>query len=469
MTKTADNTPDKTMDKITDGTTALTLSAVNDALTTIYGPGAPAQRQRYQEALARFRQLYGPGPVMIFRAPGRVNIIGEHTDYNHGFVLPAALDKDVLLLARPRAGCEIHVANIEPVFEPFHFTLDQTIPPAPPGHWSNYLRGASQMVANQSPTMPPGLDALVVGAAPFGVPRGSGLSSSSALVVATAVALAHFAGWQPDLAQLAHLCADAEWYVGTRGGMMDHFAALLSRRDHALFLDCLPDGSGQYTFRHIPFPPGHRLLVIDSGVHHDNVRGEYNQRVAACRAALLLLSRAASPLPDLRAVQDIPWPQIERELMDEVTPAALAQMGFDLGEIPGLALDDSLRVMACVRHVWSENNRVLASVAALERNDIEEVGRLLIEAHASARQDYRISTPELDFLVDSAGKLDGVAGARLTGAGWGGCVVVLAAAEAVDQVEQALAAAYQERFGRRPPTFICQAGPGAGHVVTVTL
>ncbi|HXF64136.1 MAG TPA: galactokinase [Caldilineaceae bacterium] len=445
------------------------LAAVNDALTPIYGPGAPAQRQRYRDALAYFRQLYGPGPVAILRAPGRVNIIGEHTDYNHGFVLPAALDKDILLLARPRADRELHVANIEPAFEPFHFTLAQTIPPAAPGHWSNYLRGAGQMVANQSPTMPPGMDALVVGAAPFGVPRGAGLSSSSALVVATAVALAHFAGWQPDLAHLAHLCADAEWYVGTRGGMMDHFAALLSRRDHALFLDCLPDANGQYTFRHIPFPSSHRLLVVDSGVHHDNVRGEYNQRVAACRAALLLLERLAPPMPDLRVLQDAPWPRIERELVGEITPAELAQMGLKLDEIPGVAPDNPLRVMACVRHVWSENNRVLATIAALERNDVEEVGRLLIEAHASARDDYQISTPELDFLVDTAGRLDGVAGARLTGAGWGGCVVVLVAAGAVNQVEQALAAAYQGRFGRRPPTFVCQAGPGAGHVVTVTL
>jgi galactokinase len=438
-----------------------------DILEPIYGSSAPAQVARYRAALEQFIATYGPGPVALFRAPGRVNVIGEHTDYNHGFVLPAALDKDVLLLARPRADRQVRLANVEAEFPAAEFTLSREIAPAAKGHWSNYVRGAAQMVMREAPTPPPGLDVLVAGAAPAGVPRGAGLSSSSALVVAAAVALAHFAGWRPERAHLAHLCADAEWYVGTRGGMMDHFAALLSRRDHALFLDCRPQPGGAYITRHIPFPASHRLIVVDSGVHHNNVRGEYNRRVAACRAGLALLRQLAPASTHLRDVQETPWSELEPHLPAATSPAELAGRGIDLGELPGVGPEDPMRVLACCRHVWHENARVLATLAALDRGDIAAVGRLLLEAHASARDDYAISTPELDFLIDTATALDGVVGARLTGAGWGGCVVILVAKEAVDAAGQRVAAAYAERFGYRPGLFICQAGPGAGHIATV--
>ncbi|RIK47441.1 MAG: galactokinase [Chloroflexi bacterium] len=449
--------------------TQILESTLFGLLDPIYGPGAPAQTARYQTALEAFARRYGPGPVHLFRAPGRVNLIGEHTDYNHGFVLPAALDKDILLLARPRPGHRVRLSNIEPLFEDAEFELGESIPPAPRGHWSNYLRGAAQMVAAQAATPPPGLDILVAGTAPAGVPRGAGLSSSSALVVAMAVALAHLAGWQPERASLAHRCADAEWYVGTRGGIMDHFAALLSRRDHALFLDCRADAQGSYHTRHIPFPATHRLVVVDSGLHHDNVRGEYNRRVAACRAGVGLLRRSLPDITHLRDVQNIPWADLAGQLPEVATPADLARQGIDLGEIPGLDAQEPLRVAACCRHVWTENARVLQTLDALAANDIAQAGRLLHEAHASARDDYAISTPELDFLVSTAETVDGVAGARLTGAGWGGCVVVLVAQEAVGTLQTQLAAAYAAHTGRTPAIFLCQAGPGAGPVASLSV
>lgn len=438
-----------------------------DALESVYGPTAAGQRARYQATLDLFIHRYGPGPVHIFRAPGRVNVIGEHTDYNHGFVLPAALDKDVLLLARPRRDRRIRLTNAEALFEDDEFNLDETIPAAARGHWSNYLRGAAQMVTRRAPTAPPGLDVLVAGPAPDGVPRGAGLSSSSALVVAMAVALAHFAAWEPDRTHLAHQCADAEWYVGTRGGIMDHFAALLSRRDHALFLDCRPDAEGGYYTRHIPFPATHRLVVIDSGIHHDNVRGEYNRRVAACRAGVGLLRRLVPHITHLRDVQDTAWADLAAALPDVITPAELAARGIDLGEIPGLADTEPLRVAACCRHVWHENQRVLHTLDALAAGEIARVGDLLHAAHASARDDYAISTPELDFLVSTAETVEGVAGARLTGAGWGGCVVVLVDQEAVGELQTRIASAYADHLGRTPAIFMCQAGPSAGLVATV--
>ena len=442
-------------------------SIISDLLEPCYGPTASQQLARYRAALAQFQTSYGAGPVQIFRAPGRVNLIGEHTDYNHGFVLPAALDKDVVMLARPRTDRTLRVANVEESYAPTEFGLSTEIPPAPRGHWSNYLRGPAQMLARQADL--PGMDLLVAGAPPYGVPRSVGLSSSSAVVVATAVTLAHQAGLPYSTPAFAQSCADAEWYVGTRGGIMDHFAALLTQRDHALFLDCRAHSDGSYTTHHIPFPASHRLLVVDSGVHHDNIRGEFNLRVAACRAGVALLRAAYPDITHLRDVQDVPWESIVDFLPKVRTARQLSDAGIDLGDIPGLDPSALLYIQACCRHVWYENARVLQTLDALAAGDISTVGALLTAAHFSARDDYGISTPELDFLVNTANDITGVVGARLTGAGWGGCVLVLVDANAVDQLQALLGAAYSATFGQTPAMFLCQAAPGASYLGTVTL
>lgn len=438
---------------------SLNVQTLGDLLEPCYGTGSSAQLSRYQDALSRFQELYGSGPVQIIRAPGRVNLIGEHTDYNHGFVLPAALDKDVVMLSRLRNDKTIRVANMEESYPPTTFELSTEIAPAPRGHWSNYLRGPAQMLAGQGDLQ--GADILIAGAPPHGVPRSVGLSSSSAVVVATAVTLAHAAGIDYDTPAFAQACADAEWYVGTRGGIMDHFAALLTRRDHALFLDCRAQPDGSFTTRHIPFPNSHRLLVIDSGVRHDNIRGEFNLRVAACRAGVALLRTAYPNITHLRDVQETPWEDLVPYLPELITPRQLAEQGISLGDLPGLEPDTPLRVLACCRHVWSENARVLQTLDALAKSDIQTVGTLLTAAHNSARDDYQISTPELDFLVSHANAQPGVAGARLTGAGWGGCVLVLVEADAIDALQSELGKAFAERFGYTPASFLCQAAPGA--------
>jgi galactokinase len=436
-------------------------------LERIYGSEAARQTARYESALQRFRDLYGPGPAFVFRAPGRVNLIGEHTDYNHGYVLPVALDRDALLLARPRDEEKVVLHNVEAHYPRVAFAISQDIPPAPRGDWGNYARGPAQLLRRQAEKPLRGMDALVAGVQPFGVPRGAGLSSSSALTVAAAVALAYLNDMPSAGMEFALACSEAEWYVGTRGGIMDHCIALLAQRDHAMYLDCRPGPDGRYPTEHVPLPADYRLLVVNSGVRHENARGQYNHRVAACRAGVALLSGKYPAVTHLRDLQNVPWDQLSPHLPEEVTTGELWESGIDLGDLPGLTADVPLKVRSRCRHVWTENERVLAAMEALHACDVPRVGRLLDEAHASARDDYEVSCPELECLVTAAKEVDGVAGARLTGAGWGGCIVALVHSEAVSAFEAHLSECYRTRTGKEAAIFACRAGPGAGLVHTV--
>jgi galactokinase len=372
----------------------------------------------------------------------------------------------VLLLARPRSDRLVRLHNAEPDFAPHTFTVGPTIPPAPRGDWSNYVRGAAQMVAHQVGSPVRGMDALVVGAPPYGTPRGAGVSSSSALTVAAALTLAHLNGWHPDPVPFARMCSEAEWYVGTRGGIMDQFVALLARPGHALFLDCRPQGPDRYTFGHVPLPPDHHILVADTGVHHANVRGEFNQRVAACRAGVACLRPRYPGITHLRDVQHVAWAELESLLPEVLTVDEARALGAALDDVPLPAGDvpesPELRVRACCRHVHSENERVQDTVAALEA--AAPGGRLLNEAHASARDDYDVSCPELEALIQAARAVEGTVGARLTGAGWGGCIVALVRQEAVADFEAQVSRRYREQTGREPTVFACRAGGGAEQI-----
>jgi galactokinase len=436
---------------------------LNPTLQTIYGDQSDMQTRRYLNAKEAFAAAYGPGDVLAFRAPGRVNLIGEHTDYNHGFVLPVALDKDTLLLARPRADGTVRLSNQEGEFAPLSFAISSDIPSAPAGDWGNFARGAAQELTRQLGRDLRGIDGLVVGQPPYGVPRKVGLSSSSSLTVVVALALAHINGWHPERTELAQLCSEAEWYVGTRGGIMDQFIALLGQRDHALFLDCRPVADGQYRMDQIPLPMDYSLLIADSGVHHQKVvRGAYNQRVAACRAGVGLLHPHYPGITHLRDVQNVPWAEFAEWLPEETTVREISEQGIDLGDVPGLTSDTSLEVRARCRHVWTENQRVEAAVTALAAGDVATLGRLLNEAHASARDDYEISCPELDVLVNAACEVDGAVGARLTGAGLGGCIVAAVHQDAVSDFEAHVSKQFQAQLGRATTIFACQSGPGAG-------
>ncbi len=434
-------------------------------LEEVYGEQHTVQYERYQRALLTFRELYGAaGEIHLFRAPGRVNLIGEHTDYNHGYVMPAALDKDVVLLARPRSDGMVQLQNMEAAFPAVTFPVAQTIPPAAPGDWGNYARGVFQVFGRFMNQSPCGMDLLVQSAPPHGVPRGAGLSSSTAFTVAIATALCTLADWHVAPAKLIQLCSDSEWYIGTRGGIMDQFAALFGRRGHVLFLDCRQTEKGDYRYQPMQLPQGTQLLVVDSGVHHENARGEFNQRVAACRAGVGILRQTYPNISHLRDVQTVPWNELADQLPTVISARELSEQGISLGELPNLDHETPLRVQACCRHVWTENQRVILASDALETRNASTLGNLLDAAHASARDDYQISCPEIEFLVEQARAIDGVYGARLTGAGWGGSIVALVEREATQEFTGRLHQRYIEATGLIPAIFPCSAGPGAGVV-----
>jgi galactokinase len=460
------------------------LTDLFTALTAAYGDDAALQLGRYQAALDAFGARYGPGPLSLFRAPGRVNLIGEHTDYHHGFVLPVSLDKDVLLLARPRTDVTLNLANVEAEFPPRQFEVLPEIPPGPRGDWDNYARGAAQELAQRFGPVLRGMDALVAGAPPFGVPRGAGVSSSSALTVVVAVGLAHLNKLSISPADLASLTGEAEWYVGTRGGVMDQFAALLGRRGHALFLDCRPC-DGAYSTEHVPLPPGYALVVAESGVRHQNTRSEYNLRVAEGKIGVRLL-QACQPARRITHLRDVSSGALgvslaevlvllEEALPERADADELAALGLDRAWLEGLAADHGLRadvvyhVRPRGRHVVTENERVLGAVAALRAGDVSALGRLLEAAHASMRDDYAASCPEVDALAEIARDAPGCVGARLTGAGWGGCVVAFVEAGAVEAFCQEVSAGYRQATGLETAPFVCRSGTGAGLVAEMTV
>ncbi|MFH1085165.1 MAG: galactokinase [Chloroflexota bacterium] len=448
---------------------------LDTALERVYGADPASlqeQRARYRRALALFAQHYGPGPVTVVHAPGRVNLIGEHTDYNHGFVMPMALDKDVLLLARPRQDQDVRLANLEGDYAEHRFSIAEAIAPQAVGHWGNYLQGPAELLEREHGPGLRGFDGLVDGEAPHGVPRGAGLSSSSALTVAAAAALVDVNGLDLQGAALAELCGRAEWYVGTCGGIMDQFISVLAQRDHALFLDCRPV-DGAYAYQYVPIPAEYAVLVVDGRVRHQNTGPHFNRRVAEGRLGVQLLKARYPGITHLRDVGDEPWEELEPLLPEVISATELRRRGIE----PDTILDDrgvspqtdTFYVRRRCRHVIGENRRVLQSVAALAAGDMATFLRLLRAAHASARDDYEISTPEIETLVRLAEGVSERVGARLTGAGWGGCIVVLAPHALVGAVEQAVIGGYRQATGLEARVFACRSAAGAGPVYRTTL
>jgi galactokinase len=380
-----------------------------------------------------------------------------------------ALDKDVLILARPRQDQVVNLANVELSFSSRQFRISQEIPPQPIGDWANYAQGPAQLLEREFGPGLRGYDALIDGAAPHGVPRGAGLSSSSALTVAHAVTLVCLNGLKLEGPALAETCGRAEWYVGTRGGIMDQFISILARRDHALFLDCRPAPSapGGYIMRQVPIPVGYAVVVADSSVRHRNTGPLYNRRVAEGRIGVRLLQRHYPGITHLRDVEAVPWPDIEGLLPEVIRTDELRAQGIDPGSIldHGVsAQTDTFYVRRRCRHVITENRRVLESVTALEKGDVDAFGRLMDEAHASARDDYEISTPEIEALVRLASELPETRGARLTGAGWGGCIVALVEQEGIETFRRHVTQGYKRETGLDTQVTVCHSAAGAGQV-----
>ncbi len=444
------------------------MSDLVTALIDVYGCLDTGQLSRYRSCLAAFGGLYGPGPAQIYHAPGRVNLIGEHTDYNQGFVLPMALDRDIIMLVRPRQDRQVHIYNIESdLYSERSFELASDIPLREVGNWANYVQGAAQYLFRRYPDIR-GFDALVDGRSPYGVPRGAGLSSSSALTVASMAAFVGTNCLDLQGQDLALACSEAEWYVGTRGGIMDHFASVLCKQGQALFLDCRVDGNGEYPIRHVPLPADMAVLVADSGIRHNNTGPYFNRRVAECRIGVQLMCRAGLDVLALRDIDADAWDSVEYKLPDEVSRDVLLAEGIDPDALlaDGVSAEaDSFFVRKRCRHVVTENARVLDAVDALDKGDMPRFGSLLKAAHASARDDYEISLDEIEALVDAAMACKGVLGARLTGAGWGGCIVALVQGQTAENAAECIASFYLAATGKATDIFVCRSARGAGLVL----
>jgi galactokinase len=367
----------------------------------------------------------GAGVVTAF-APGRVNLIGEHTDYNDGFVLPMAIEAGIELAARPRAGREVRLHSVD-FAETSAFSLDAPIERDPAHPWSDYPRGVIRAVLLAGQRVE-GLDLAFSGT----LAQGAGLSSSAALEVATALAVQALGGFAMALPRLARLCQAAEnEFVGLQCGIMDQYASLAARAGHALFLDCR-----SLAFEHVPLDLGrHVVAICHSGVRHALVASEYNRRREECQAGVAAL---AARFPSVQALRDATPEQLEdcRAALDPV-------------------------VHRRCRHVVAEDQRVLQSVEALRAGDLPRFGRLMDASHASLRDDYQVSCPEVDLLVDLARQGPGVLGARITGGGFGGCTVNLVERDALPHLREVVLAEYQRRTGKVPRLFVSGAADGA--------
>ncbi|HSE97184.1 MAG TPA: galactokinase [Blastocatellia bacterium] len=380
------------------------------------------------EIIKRFHSLYR-GQAKVFRAPGRVNLIGEHTDYNDGFVMPAAINFYTWVAASPRDDHRLSIYS-DNYSEKVEFDLDEPDPSAL-GHWSDYVRGVAVMLAEAGHDIR-GANLLILGE----VPIGSGLSSSAAIEVAAGFALMTISGISINRLELAKLCRRAENdFVGARVGIMDQFVSCHGERDRALMLDCR-----SLDYRHLPLPAGVKLVVCNTMIRHQLAGGEYNARRAECEAGVAILAKL---LPHVRALRDVNVEQLER-------------YG---GELPPL-------VYRRCRHVTTENARVIEAAAALERGDLNLFGRLMRESHLSLRHDYEVSCAELDLMVELAEKVEGVYGARMTGGGFGGCTINLVEAGSVEVFKREVASGYEQSTGIAPEIYVCDAAPGVEQVET---
>ncbi len=371
-----------------------------------------------------FQRIYGSLPEVVVRAPGRVNLIGEHTDYNDGFVLPAAIDRAIHYAGRRRADRRVRVYS-EDFKASVEFDLDD-IQKASEHTWSNFLRGVSKFLEADGHRLT-GADIAFGG----DVPREAGLSSSAAVEVGATAFWNKLMGLGLDPVYAVKLARRTEnEFVGVPCGIMDQFISALGRRDHALFLDCR-----DLTYRHVPLRGDVKIVVCNSGVKRALAQSEYEVRLKQCRAAVARIATTGRAVKSLRDVQPL-----------------------DIDAMRGKM--DSL-LWRRAHHIVSENERVLEAVRVLESGDLERFGELMNQSHESLRDDYEVSSKELDQLVELARRQPGVLGARMTGAGFGGCTVNLVRADAAESFAQAVAKGYEKALGLKAEIYVCQASDGA--------
>jgi galactokinase len=375
-----------------------------------------------------FRQQFGDRPARMFRAPGRVNLIGEHTDYNGGFVLPMAIDRGTVVAAAANQSRRVCVHSLN-VNESFEFDLDHP-GPKQRGLWLDYVEGVAQSLKSRG--LPLGGADLVISS---DVPVGAGLSSSAALEISTGMALLGVSGLEIEKVDLALAGQQAEHeYVGTNCGMMDQLAAACGLTGHALLIDCRSLAMTQ-----IPLDTSEVAIAIcDTRVKHELSSSEYNRRRAECERGVEILSEL---LPGIRALRDVSIADFE--MSEERLPEPIRSR---------------------CRHVVTENARTLLAAAALRESDFREMGRLMLKSHESLRDDYAVSCLELDVLVDIATSLDGLYGARMTGGGFGGCTVNLVQRLALEKFQEKVITEYNKTTGKIPTIYISEPDDGAGEI-----
>lgn len=360
---------------------------------------------------------------LVFRAPGRVNLIGEHTDYNEGFVFPAAIDLYTRVTIAPRDGRKLLI-HTESFSDDIEVDLDDSNPISG-GHWSDYVHGVALMLERAGHRLKGA--ALDVHST---VPIGAGLSSSAALEVAAGYALLETSGHRINRLELAKLCQQAESeFVGMRCGIMDQFIACFGRAGHSLMLDCR-----SLEYRLVPLPADVRLVICNTMIRHVLAASEYNNRRAECEAGVGYFARFRS---DVRALRD-------------VTINDLESYGRDLPEA----------ILKRCRHVITENVRVMEAATALEEKDLHAFGELMAASHRSLRDDYEVSCAELDTMVDLATEVEGVYGARMTGGGFGGSTINIVEADSVGKFAQDVAQGYERATGLVPEIYVCSTADG---------
>lgn len=374
------------------------------------------------KVITAFQARFEHRPEAVVRAPGRANLLGGHTDYNDGFVLPVALDRAAWIAASPIAGHEVRLHALD-LDADATFALDRI--PSSDGEWADYPRGVAWALQDDGLELT-GLEAVLTSS----VPVGSGLSSSAAIEVAFAYTWQALSSFERDRRELALLCQRAEnVYVGVNCGILDQMASAWGAEGYARLLDCRTLESEL-----VPLPKDVAVVVADTKVRRQLASSEYNVRRAQCEEAVNVLSEY---LPGIRALRDVNSDGLER-------------FKHHLPEV----------IYRRARHIVADNERVLQAAGALREGDVTTVGALMKACHISLRDDYEVSSPELDVLAEAAWEAEGCYGARLTGAGFGGCTVALVDEGTVSDFEAHVAAAYESAFDRLPDIYACHSANG---------
>lgn len=381
-----------------------------------------------ETVLKKFEELFGDREgVQVYFAPGRVNLIGEHTDYNGGHVFPCALTIGTYAAVRKRADRDLHFYSMNVEKLGVIDTSIDDLTPSKEADWTNYPKGVMWAFAKRGMQMDCGLDVVLYG----NIPNGSGLSSSASLEVLTGYYLRDLFGFDVTNIDLAKIGQYSENnFNGMNCGIMDQFASAMGKKDHAIFLD-----TADLSYEYAPLVlDGAKIVVTNSNVKHSLVNSEYNVRRSECEEAL-------------------------KELQTVVKINGLGDLTEEAFEENKAAIKDEVRVRRA-KHAVYENQRTIRAVKALKENDLKLFGELMNASHVSLRDDYEVSCEEIDVLVEEAWKVDGVIGSRITGGGFGGCTVSIVKDEAIDSFKEKVGAAYQKRVGKTADFYVVEIGDG---------